>query len=964
MRHTSVGTAWRRMIRSAVFACLGLLWSGAALAQQTGTIEGEVTDASSNRPIAAAQVVIAGTQLGAITGGNGRFVIRNVPVGTHQLQVSLIGFRRQSQPVSVVAGRTLAVTFVLSHAPVELDEIVVTGTAGVATRRDLGTSVGTITPQALEVAPVPDVTDVLNASTTGLQQFRDEGQVGGGTRIMLRGINSVTQDDQPLIYIDGVRLNNNQGIYGNRSGRNPGPAGAQTSTNPLDYINPDDIERIEIVRGAAATTLYGTEAAGGVIQIFTKRGRMGQAASWNVRLTGGTRFMTGNNFGRVIGKTADWGFLKPHIKKGPLVQADAAVTGGTEALGYFFSASGSNEEGVVRNNEATRYSVRGNFNVEPATGVRLDFNTTYTRRDAKFVESGDNAEGLVLNVLRGQQDYVSRVGGDSIIYDIDDRAGNDHFVGGFTLTHTPSTALVNRLTVGLDHQSALNTQDIPFDWPNYPQGIRNMNRWQHRTLTVDYTGSWNTDVTGAINSRFSWGGQVFSDWDHLLTGFAEDFGGPGLKTVSSGAVRRSDEAFLKVVNAGFFFQEVIGVSERLFLTGGLRVDGNSAFGEDLGLQAYPKVSASYVVSDQAFWPDWWGVMKLRAAYGASGKAPGAFDAVRTWDPVSGYEGKAGVAPANLGNPELGPERSEEIEFGFEGSMLDDRVAVDFTWYRSRTRDALFGVTEPPSQGFLRPQLRNVGLMQNKGIEISLTGTPIAADFLRWDVTGTLSTTNSKVLDLGGAPPFFLGWGAALGQWVREGYPVVALFGQKVMNPDDVAAPIIELDQYYGPVYPTRNIGVNTTVNIARRFTFNAKGEYVGGHYQLNIMPWQQVRRGLWPECNDIVGPKRERINEVAAIWQARCQVPVRPFDLWIRPADFFKLRTVSLSVQLPDGWIPRASNASLTLLGSGLWKWTKAPGLDPELTVGSADFGPFPARYEYYQLPPSSMVSVTLRATF
>jgi outer membrane receptor protein involved in Fe transport len=932
-----------------------------ALSQQTGRVEGEIFDASTNRPVGTVQILIGGTRLGAITGANGRFVIPNVPVGAYELQARLIGYRVQTRQVTVQAGGVAEVEFRLSRAPVELDEVVVTGTAGMGTRRDVGNSVASVELRDLEAAPVPDVSHVLNATTAGLQQFRNEGQVGGGSRILLRGIKSVTQSPEPLIYIDGVRMNNNQGIYGNRQGRNIGPDGAQTQLNPVDDINPDDIERVEIVRGAAATTLYGTEAAGGVIQIFTKRGRTGQAPSWTMRVTGGTNFMTGNNFGNVLGKTPDWGFLKPHMKKGPLAEFDASVAGGTAGLAYFFSGSFDTEEGVVNKNDARRLGVRGNFAFEPTSRLKVEMNSGYTRRDVSFVESGDNASGLVLNVLRGTQDYVSTVGGDSVIYDIDNLAQTDHFVGGVTLTHTPWTSFVNRLTIGYDYQVALNIQDIPFNWPNYKQGSRDLNRWNHRTLTVDYAGSWAIDPTRSLSSRFSFGGQVFADWDHLLFGYGENFGGPGLKTVSSGALRRSDEEFLKVINAGFFLQEVVGVSERLFLTGGLRVDGNSAFGEDLGLQAYPKVSASYVLSDHDFWPEWWQIMKLRAAYGESGKAPGAFDAVRTWTPASAYEGQPGVTPANLGNPELGPERSKEIELGFEASMLDDRVGLDVTWFRSRTTDALFGVTEPPSQGFLRAQLRNVGTMENKGFEASLTGTPVAADVLRWDVTGTVSTVNGEVLDLGGAPPFYLGWGAALSQWVREGYPVVALFGQKVRNPDEIADPIIDPDQYYGPVYPTKTFGISTTVNVARRFTFNARGDYAGGHYQLNIMPWQQMRRGLWPECTDNYDANP---SQALAIWRARCQRPPRLFDLWIRPADFFKLRTVSLAIELPRKWIPSASGASLTILGQNLWKWSKSPGLDPELTSGHSTFGPFPARYEYYQLPPASRVSFTLRATF
>jgi hypothetical protein len=270
---------------------------------------------------------------------------------------------------------------------------------------------------------------------------------------------------------------------------------------------------------------------------------------------------------------------------------------------------------------------------------------------------------------------------------------------------------------------------------------------------------------------------------------------------------------------------------------------------------------------------------------------------------------------------------------------------------------------------LTSQLRNVGTLRNQGIELEVTGVPIDTDAVRWDITARLSTNESEVLDLGGAPSFFLGWGTALGQWVIEGYPVVAFFGEKVMNPNENADPDIRYlsdcqaeggnldDCYYGPINPTHILSLNTTLNLGRRFTIQALGEYQGGMYEFYIMPWQQVRRGLWPECTD-----REPIEQSTAIWRARCEKPTPNFDFWTRPSDFFKLRTVSMTYWLPEGLIPATSNASLTLSGSNLWKWSEGVGLDPELHTGTPQT--YPAQYQYYQMAPHSTISLTLRANF
>ena len=967
-----------RTTRLLLFAAAVAAFLPSAVAAQTGRVTGSVLNATNNSPIGVAQIRVGDTGLGGVTGENGRFVVLNVPAGTHEVFVERIGYRTMSETVQVSDGQAAVLEFRLSETALELDEIVVTGTPGASSRREVGNSVGSIRAATLEFTPSQSLTEILNGQTTGLQQWRNEGQVGGGSKIVLRGINSISQDVQPLIYVDGVRMNNNSGIYNNRSSINPGPQGAQTSPNPLDLIDSNNIERVEIVRGSAATTLYGTEAAGGVIQIFTKQGRAGQEAIWTAEMTGGTRFMTANAMGPTLGQTDDWGFTKPWYKYGGLGEVKLSVSGGTNVVRYFVSGGFSYDDGVIDNNDDRSYSIRGNFGMRPASSLNINLNTSYIHRTTNYMEMGDNGSGFMLNVLRGSQDYTNAAvdrdnfqgDPDQILFDITNSGRVEHFVGGLTTTHTADgLGLTTRLTLGLDYTTAFNQQNFPFDHVLQPRGLRNLNEWEHRTLTFDLGTTWDHEISETLSSSFSAGGQLFSDWDHTTYGSSEDFGGPGEKTLTSGATTTSSEDLLKVVNAGFFAQEVVGINDQLYLTAGVRVDGNSAFGQDLGLQVYPKVSASYVLSDAGFWNfDWWQVMKLRAAWGQSGKAPGAFDAVRTWNPISGYEGQAGVTPANLGNPELGPERSTELELGFEGSMVDDRIGFDVSWYNSVTSDALMPVTAAPSEGFLNSQLRNVGEFKNTGIEVSVTTVPVTLDNFRWELTGQVSTTKSEVLDLGEAPEFFLGWGSILGQWVRVGYPIVSLWGEYVSNPDAIADPVIEDNHYYGPIYPTHVLSANTSINLFKRLTIYALGEFHGGQYQFNIMPWQQVRRGLWPECNDLGLDDPNNASawgSAPAVWRARCQLPTPNFDFWMRPSDFFKIRTVSASLQIPDNVIPGATGSTLTATVQNPWKWTEGAGIDPELTVGYyGGVGTFPARYEYYQLPAPVMFSVSLRANF
>jgi TonB-dependent starch-binding outer membrane protein SusC len=925
---------------------------------RTGAVAGRVFDASTREPLGSAQIQVVGTEIGALSRPDGRFMLQNVPAGNRQLRVILLGFRSETQPIVVRSGETTDVEIQLTRQAIEMDEVIVTGTAGAAARRELGNSIATISERQMELIPRGSVSEMLQGQATGLQFFANDGQVGTGNTIVLRGVNSISQGTEPLIYVDGVRVNNpafSANIFtGVSSAGNPGSEGSQTSPKPLDALNRSDIERVEVIRGAAATTLYGTEAAGGVIQIFTRRGAVSDRPVWTMETTVGSRFQTGNALGPVIGNDPTYLGLKEYLRTGLVHGVSGSVRGGSEALRYYVSGSYDSEEGVVPNNVSNRYSVRGNFGFRPHSTLMIDLNASFASRDSEFAETGDNTYGLLLNVFRGD---LSPTGGNhDILFDIENRSTDDRFVGGLTFTHTPTTSLVHRLIVGTDYTSAFNRQTLPFGFQLLPPGRREVNRWNNRILSMDYAGTWSTDLGERFSSAFSWGGQMFENFDHAQFATAEGFGGPGDKTIRSGATTRADETQLTVINAGFFVQEVIGFQNRVFFTAGLRADGNSAFGEALGLQVYPKLSGSWVLSEEEFWPESLGVMRLRGAIGESGKAPGVFDAVRTWTPVAGYDGQPGVSPSTVGNPDLGPERTRELELGFESAVLSDRISGEFTWFRSVTRDALFAVPAAPSDGFLTSPLRNVGEMENRGIEVSLNTVPVLTRSIRWEVGGKYSTAHSEVLDLGGNAPFNVGF-AFLGQWVREGYPAVSAFGARVTNPDEIADPIIEQDAYLGPIYPTEHFSLSTTLSLGGRVTLYALAQGSRGAVAANNVARQGVNRGLWPECYD-----RMDHSTQPAIWRARCRTN-SDLAVWTRSADMFRLRTVSLAWNVPEDLVPGLSDASLMISAQNLWRSQGYTGLDPELNRGGR-YSVAPARYEYYQLPPPQGVTVTLRTTF
>jgi TonB-dependent starch-binding outer membrane protein SusC len=960
-----------------------------AAQQQRGTIAGLVRATATQRPVASAQVFVPGTNIGAVTDAQGRYVLLNVPEGETRVQAQVLGFRLEEQTVRVTAGETVTVNFDLQESAVALDEIVVTGTAGQTRKREIGNSLTTISSSEIEVAPVRSAQDILTGRAAGVTVMANSGQPGSGAAIRLRGNNSLAMGNEPLVYVDGVRLFSRVA---------PASGSARQGSLPINDIPPDDIDRIEIVKGAAATTLYGTEASGGVIQIFTKRGRSGRP-TWTAEVSAGFNNMgaigpdddptglflkqcRGENLIDSSGNRFEDATCPPSgtwLRNGPVQRYALTVRGGAPELTYYFSGNYGDEQGVIEPGGSKDGGFRGNFSFRPMTTLDLSVSTSYTRRKTRWIPDGNLANGFTLNVMRGPNNNFKNAelcdtegitacltNGEILTQRLTN--DNDHFITGVTVQWEPMPQLSQRFTVGYDYNAADNITILPFNFSRSPLGLIQVQNWHHTTLSLDYVGSLRHNLFGSA-STFSWGGQVFEDRNRQQNTTGNDFSGPGEPTLESAS--RTQVTFderLRVVNAGFFGQEVVGIADRLFLTGGVRVDGNSAFGEDFGLQVYPKLSASFVLSELGFWPSaTWETFKLRGAIGEAGKAPGAFDASRTWEPVAADEAKPAFTPEQIGNANLGPERTRELELGFESSAFQGRLGAEFTYFYQRTIDALVQKRYPPSEGFPERQLENIGELENRGIELRLDGGIIASPTVDWRVRVNYSTTRSKALDLRGEEV-----AVGLNNFVKEGEPVPGVYGALVLNPDEFADPIIVADTLIGPTYPTRTISFGSTLGLFNRVSLEVLGEFQGGHYLQNFTGYQNANRFVWRPCYEEQQKLRaaaagdaSALADVTALERARCAVDrtKQDSDFFIEKADFFKLRTASLSYLLPQQWTG-GRTASLTLAARNLFKITDYTGIDPEVSdLGDSGLNGL-SRREYYNLPPTRSFLASLRVTF
>jgi hypothetical protein len=469
------------------------------------------------------------------------------------------------------------------------------------------------------------------------------------------------------------------------------------------------------------------------------------------------------------------------------------------------------------------------------------------------------------------------------------------------------------------------------------------------------------DLSNAIRSTFSVGAQLYDERQLDVRANGQDFPGPGEHTVESASRTEGYESKLREVNAGVFAQEMIGIDDRLFITAGIRFDGNSTFGEDYSFQAYPKGSVSYVLSDMDAWPEWWNTLRVRGAVGMAGKAPGAFDAVRTWNPISSKDGQPGLTPGNVGNPNLGPEKTLEFEGGFDADLFDARLSVEFTYYNATTTDALFEVRPIPSEGWLNTQLENVGELSSDGIELAVNGVLLDLQSFNWQVGTQLTTTNSKIVDMGGAAPF----GVGRNQEIREGYAPPSFFVTTVTNPDEFADPIFsDTKEYVGNTFPSTTVNFTTAIAVGP-VTLSALGELVDGGNIVNAVAYLNTIRTVWPGCTAAqAADDAGQTDQLTALERAKCLRRFNSDDMWIEDADFFKLRNVTATLRLPDNLLwGGVSAATLSVSGVNLLKITDYTGIDPESHQGSGTGGSN-WREDYYSVPPKRSVLVKLNLTF
>jgi TonB-linked SusC/RagA family outer membrane protein len=1005
-----------------------------AAAQTNGTIRGRVVEASSQRGIPEARVTVTGTTLGAVTNENGEYTITAVTPGPVEVTVRRIGYGRQTQNVTVPTNEAVTANFEIRPAASQLDAVVITGTGGAVEKRTLGNSITTLDVEELNSkASMINVTEVLQSKAPGVTILPGSGAPGTAGEIRIRGASSVS-GYKPAVFIDGIRYNiDDIGNFSATGGGTALLAGSSQVTSALNNLNPQDIESIEIVKGPAAATLYGAAAANGVIQIITKKGTRGQQQlRWNFRGERGQSKLTlipEDNYttcdaARLAARNATTGAalwpgcfidsttfqalpVNTIITDNPLRRDDRALRtaalsraslsarGGGDRYSFYIAGDRDVEQGVFYNSDNNRTSIRTNFGFNPSEKTDLSLNVNWQDSRLRLPIQDESANGLLLSARRGmpgRQSFLGPLndGWRTISPVAANRYRNftdtERLTLGATASYNPFKWFRNQLTAGIDNTSSqaqllfLPGEIDAAQDADAASGANVRKNPMRRILTIDYAGTllWNPRSNLSATTKF--GSQVVADRGESLNATGIGIGAPDVTLVNLLQRSVGGEAFSENNSVGYYLQEQLAWNERLYVTGAIRADDHSAFGTNFNMIIYPKFSVSYVVAEGGT-SSRLNSLKLRGAWGQAGTQPTAYSAPQTYTvdrATLGTTTASALRTSSFGNPDLKPERGEEIELGFDAGLLDDRLGVDFTFYNKTTRDMLQSISIPPSTGFISTRLTNLGEVTNRGVELSLFGTPMRRNRFAWDTRLNISTNRNKLvsfnvpgklLESSGTQPY------GTVQQHREGYPLGGFWvtppqrgpdgaalltpaGAAIFNPGDTAR------RYIGPSTPTREIGFSNTFTLWGGMRLYALLDHKGGFYVYNLQERNrcQSNDNCWrvnnPQARFPVTPADSILFKELAVYRN-----ASPSPEWIQKADFVKLREVSVTLDLPAQMVrfSRASAASLILSGRNLKIWSDYEGVDPEVnSYGGRNF----VRIDAYALPATRRLSAAINLTF
>lgn len=1023
-------TVWHRPANflAALAVGFGLAVPSLVEAQSGGAITGIVTDAATGQPVQQARVLVSGTQLGTLTAENGRYTIRVPSAGTVTLDISRIGYTEQKVEIALAAGETVTKDVSLQQAAFSLAAVVTTVT-GQQRKVEMANATAQVNvAEQIAELPVTNLGALVSGRSSGVQAVAT-GTTGAGSRIRIRGQNSFSLSNDPILIIDGVRASNLTGDAIGTGGSGP---------SRLDDINPNEIESLEIVKGPSAATLYGTEAANGVIVITTKRGKAGKT-SWNLGVERGRI----DNTRRYPDLWTLWGrkaanpnvtvpCLLPEVASGKCMSVDSLshgivmhvpdltpldvgsreqynlqASGGNDRVQFFVSGQTEGETGIykmpkyeevrlkqqravdalpsdiMRPNALARNNFRANVNAEIRPNMFLQVSSGYINSNLRLPRNDDHSTGIVVigiggpwrddlkdafgNQLHGYRNYMM---GD--IFSQTTTQGINRFINTASLQWNPLSWLATRAALGAD---LTNRDDMYIskvgEGPAYGTtrlGEVTAVNGSNTQQTVDYGGTGTFQLASWLNSKTSIGMQYVRRYTSMITSTGVSLP-PGGTTVSAAATRSTSQNIGDTRTLGYYVEQMFGVNDKFFLTAGLRRDAASAFGVNTRAVYYPKIGASWLISDASFFPQygWLNSLRLRGTYGASGQIPDVTAGLRSFTPypltLIGSEAP-GASLTSLGNANLKPEYSAETELGFDLQMFQGRTNIEFTTYDKSTTDALIQREIAQSLSGLSFMTVNVGNIRNSGVELTWNQRLFDRDAAALSFTFTGSTLKNRMVKLGeGISP--VPSGNRNTQRNLAGYPLFGFWNPPIGGTDTNGDGIISETEftvgdtavYLGSSIPTKEMSFTPTLEL-----FNKKlrvSTQFDGKFDL-----KKLNNTLRHQCQvafscrgraDITAPLDMQVTAMG--------VTKNVYTGFFEDGSFVRWREMTVSYEMPGNWANklRASRWNMILTARNLGVMTNYSGVDPEAAVSQSDTR---GGEDFFSTPPLRILMLRMNFSF
>lgn len=941
------------------------------LGQTQYTLSGKITENGTGLPVSGASVFIENTSFGGISDFDGNYSFNaTLSEDSFTLVTSYLGFTTKRTTVELGQSTTVSTNIVLVEDLLNLDEVIVTGNTIGVNKRTLGNAISSVKAEDLVNNGATAVDQAISGKVSGALVQQNSGDPAGGISIRLRGPSTVLGNSDPLYIVDGIIFSNSSNQLVDLGGN---------TQNRLVDLNPNDIERIEIIKGAAAAAIYGSRASNGVVQIFTKKGRLGEPKfnfSTNVKVNELRKEIDYNEvplawvdpFDRTNLETVPvqrFNLQDEFFGTGFGIENFLSVSGGNEKTSYFISGSFLDNEGIIKNTDFQRFGFKVNVTQKAFDWLDVTAGLNYTRSESTDIPNGgiNSAYGAITGFVFSDNSVdpspdesgvfpvtsllVPRTNPAEAVARFDFGQKVNRIVSSIGLNANITKNLSANYLLGLDYFNQSATAFIPINntSPNGDGFARrsDINNFQYNS---DLNLTYKAKLTDAISSTTTLGGSwQYEEFDRI--GINANGLPPIVQTATSGSILEQGETRSQISYWGSFLQQSFNLSDKLYVNGAIRLDGASTFGEDERNQVYAKASLSYLISEEDFWKNTFGdgfnTFKIRGSWGQAGNltALTAFQRFTNLNPGA-INGSPSLLPSTQqGDVNIAPERQEEFELGFDAGLLNNRVGLEFTYYKQQVTDLLLARELAPSTGF-GSRIENVGDLENEGIEILLRATPVKSNDFNWDVTATFAQNENVVTKVAGGGQFALA-GSFATNFVIEGQPLGVFFRQFYARDADGS---ISLDDNGYPFRGTTEDGQSSKVigdpnpdwfgSLINEFSFKnfklrVQLDAVQG---FDVFNWNRrlldnvIFGGGFNVGQELLG------NRPKGFGGAQAGI----FEEFVEDGSFVKLRELALSYDFKPPF-DQVDNVQISLVGRNLISWDDYSGWDPEINTAGQSNG-------------------------